>query len=205
MTKPFSPMTDAARSAQPLVEDVHSVDQTGRLRRLLAADWLSDRSTADEELALLNEAAARIRSARIIAQHEVREAATPGSAALSDAGLWESVVAQAAKEASCTSAQLAHIGLDIGSVGLVRRAVADSGVKTLEMFFRDGQEVRRPGLLITGLRDGSIHYGWTGEEMAPGELDLSKELRPQLRRLILRLCDLVARGYDQRPGTRPPP
>jgi hypothetical protein len=170
----------------------------------MAGDWLSEHTVgADDEQALLHQAAARIRSARGKTERDARESATLERAALSAAGSWESLVAHAAKEASCTSAQLAHIGLDIGSVGLVRRTASDASVKTLELFFRDGQEVRRPGLMIVGLRDGSIRYGWTGDDPEPGELDPARELGPQLRRLILRLCDLVARGYDQRGGGAP--
>jgi hypothetical protein len=201
MTNAFSSMTNGARSAQPFADDIASLESVGRLgaRGRSSSEWLSEPTIADEEQALLNQAAARIRSARSSGKQDAHEPATLETAALSEAGLWESLVAHAAKEASCTSAQLAHIGLDIGSIGLVRRTVGDASVKTLELFFRDGHQVRRPGLVI-GARGGRIRYAWTGDELEPGELDPAQELSPQLRRLILRLCDLVARGYDPRVG-----
>lgn len=198
-------MTNLMGSAQRLVDDAGPIDPGGRLgaRSAPTAEWLSGHKTADDELALLNRAAARIRSARILAQQNAHNANTLKPASMAGAELWECVVSHAAREAACASAQLAHIGLDIGSIAVVRRGVDSKNVRSLALLFRDGDEVRPPGLMVTGLRDGRIHYEWSYGELASGELDLSIELGPQLRWLVLRLCNLVAQGYADEVAGRP--
>jgi hypothetical protein len=162
-----------------------------------AADpgWLPDCKTATDELRFLGEAAARIRNARIaFAQHD--EDQPPDAPSLTAAGVWEEVVANAAREAARVSAQLAHIGLDVGSIAVVRRKADNNRLfKALEVHFRDGDEVRSPSLVFAGYRDGSLHYGWLGRRAEPGRLDHTQDFSPQIRRLVLRLCEFVALGY----------
>jgi hypothetical protein len=202
-------MTNAAPSGPHLTGDGASANLSGRAEaraRPAVAEWLSGRKTARDELAFLGQAAARIRSARAIAQRQAHEDQKLEPALLPAAMQWERVVACAAREAACASAQLAYIGLDIGSIAVVRRAGGDKAVKVLELLFRDGDEVRPPGLLISCLRDESVWHEWTGREREAGQFDLTEPLSPQVRPLILRLCDLVAKGYaDQvRPGSASP-
>jgi hypothetical protein len=78
---------------------------------------LGNGAVQDEALGRLNAAAAQIRAGR----RRVVEKPQDPEPLLSGPQRWELVVSRAAREVSSANAKLAHIGLDIGAIAVVRR------------------------------------------------------------------------------------
>lgn len=157
----------------------------------LRTDEPRNGAVQDEALGRLNAAAALIRAGR---RKEVEKPEDSGPI-LSGPQRWELVVSHAAREASSVNAKLADVGLDIGSIALVRRK--DDRNRHLDVCFHDGGAVRMPVLSLACLKDGEVGFEWHGREPEPGLIDFTEELGPQIRRLIVCLCERVAGGYDE--------